>query len=360
MIDLNKIAKSRLSNQQLVKSKFTSSKDLVNWMGAIQAQDFAMAKLAIGLRLTKSIEEKINASLDSAEILRTHLLRPTWHIVSSDDIYWMLNLTAPRLKSLLKHRLRDLEITKSILVKATKIIEKSLVEHKSLTRKQIVDLLSNSKIKTNENRSSHILMNAELNGIICSGLTNNNDTTYTLLEESVPKKNTLTKDESLYTLASKYFQSHSPATISDFVWWSGLTKKEAQIALNSIKFNLICEKVQSTEFWLSNNFEIPKKTKDSIFFLPAYDEYIISYKDRSALINHDQYKKVININGLFRPIIIVNGKVIGIWKRKTEKNNITIEIDLFKNQKEPLKSKIEKEAEKLQSFWLKDVIVNFN
>ncbi|MCB0732131.1 MAG: AlkZ family DNA glycosylase [Ignavibacteriae bacterium] len=359
MLKQNDIVKLRFFNHQISYKKFTSSKDLVNWMGAIQAQDFAMAKLAIGLRIKNSTEEKINSSFNKFEILRTHLLRPTWHIVSSDDIYWLLNLTAPRLKQLLKHRLRNLEITRSILNKSFKFMEKNLEGNKSLNRNKINELFKEAKIKTNENRASHILMNAELNGIICSGLTENNDTTYALLEERVSKKNILTKEESFAKLATKYFQSHSPATIEDFAWWSGLTKKEAQTAVNLIKTDFLIENINRTEFILHRYSEV-KKAEKKILFIPAYDEFIISYKDRSAILSYDQHSRVINQNGLFRAVLIMGNKAIGIWKKKSSKDKIEIIINLFEEQPQLLKLKIKKEAEKLSSFWQKDTSVKLN
>lgn len=359
MIKPEDIAQLRLSNQQLTMKDLNSAKDLVNWMGAVQAQDFGMSKLAISSRLKNSNEEKINTSLDNAEILRTHLLRPTWHLVSADNIYWILNLSAPRLKRILKNRLKDLEISKFVLIKSFKILERNLDGNKSLSRKKIVELFKEEKIKTNENRASHILMQAELNGLICSGTTNKNDTTYALLEERVPIKNNFSKEESLSKLALKYFQSHSPAAICDFVWWSGLTIKDAQIALNSIKSDLNCEKIEGKELWFTDTFKFISHVNNSIFLLPAYDEFIISYKDRSASISNEKYRKAISINGLFRPTIVVNGKVIGIWKRKIEKDNNLIEIELFENQNKSIKSKIKNEAKKLKSFYNKNLEVNF-
>ncbi len=165
-----------------------------------------MAKLAVRLRFQNSTEVKVNTAFDKAEILRTHLLRPTWHLISSKDIHWMLELSAPRLKSLFKTWLKELELTEKVLTKSFKVIESDLADKKSIVRNQLVLELKKSKIRTDENRASHILMHAELNGLICSGINNNNDSTYALLEERVPNKNKLTKEMRWQNLQQNIFK----------------------------------------------------------------------------------------------------------------------------------------------------------
>jgi hypothetical protein len=353
------IAISRLVNQQIVETNFQSADKVVNWMGAVQAQDFAMSKLAVGLRFRNSTETEVNTALNNAEIIRTHLLRPTWHLVSPEDIYWMLELSVPKLKSLLKPRLKELELTQPILKKCFNILESTLFQNKSLTRKAIVNLFEKAKIKTDENRSSHILMQAEFDGLICSGLNVNNDTTYALLEERVPAKTKFNKDELSGKLAKKYFQSHSPATIDDFIWWSGLNVKEARKAMDSIKPGFISERIGESEFWYSNDNPSSDKIKKDIFLLPAYDEFIISYKNRDASLTSVEHKKAISVNGLFRPTVIQNGKVIGIWKRSIVKDKLEIEVELFNPQSVSTKNNIEKSALQLGVFWNKNMKLNF-
>jgi hypothetical protein len=359
-LKLPDIAISRLINQQIAKTNFQSAHNVVDWLGAVQAQDFAMAKLAVGLRFHNSTEVKVNTAFDKAEILRTHLLRPTWHLVSYKDIYWMLELSAPRLKSLLKTRLKELELTEKVLTKSFNVIESALADKKSIARNQLVLELKKSKIRVDENRASHIFMQAELDGLICSGINNNNDSTYALLEERIPDKNKLTKEEALAKLAIKYFQSHSPATISDFIWWSGLNVKDAKLSLELVKDHFNKTQIDGMEYWYSNNFSLSDKIKKTIFLLPAYDEFIISYKDRKATLTSEEHKKAISANGLFRPVIILNGKVIGIWKRLIKKDVLDVEVEFFNSQSVSIKNKIEERAEKLGVFWNKGLRIKFS
>lgn len=347
---LTDIAGLRLINQQIAETKFKTVKDLVGWMGAMQAQDFAMVKWAVGTRLPGSTVQIIERAIDNAEIIRTHLLRPTWHLVSADDIHWMLELTAPQIKALLKARHKQLELTDAIVSKSNKIIEKILSKETQVTREEIFIQFEKAKISVNDNRGSHLLLHAELDGLICSGKTKNNDHAYALLNERVPLSKKISRDEALAKLAHKYFSSHCPATLDDFVWWSGLSVTDARRALESVKSNFTSEKINSTVYWLTNSFSLHRKTKVSVHFLPAYDEFIISYKDRSAVLTTDNLKKTISSNGIFYPTIVVDGRVIGLWKRTLKKDKVVIESKLFVKQNNASRERIEKASEKFGLF----------
>ena len=229
-------------------------KDIVSWMGAMQAQDFAMAKWAIGVRLKGSTDKSIQASLDKGEILRIHLLRPTWHFVSSDDIYWMLQLSAHKIKSSLKTRHKELELSEPLHNKTRTIIERMLSGGESLTRDELATEFLKAGIRTDENRLSHILFRAEMDGIVCSGALKEKKLTYSLLEERVPQKRELSNEEALAELAKRYFQSRCPATIQDFIWWSNLSKSDAKRAADLVKPYFVTESFNSVEYLLPIDF----------------------------------------------------------------------------------------------------------
>lgn len=300
-------------------------------MGAMQAQDYAMAKWAIGLRLPGSTERLIETAIDKGEIIRTHLLRPTWHFVSEDDVYWMLELSASKIKTSAKARHKELELTESILTKSNEIIEKALTGNNHLTREELMTHLAVAGIRTNENRSSHIMLNAELDGLVCSGACKNKKHTYALLKERVQKVNNLSKEEALAKLASRYFASHGPATFHDFSWWSGLSAADARQAFETVKPSLVLETIGTQAFWIPDSFNVPNNgSKSSVYLLPAYDEYIISYTDRRAALSPENQKKTISMNGFFKPVIVVNGQITGLWKRTIKKDKVIIEPAFFK------------------------------
>lgn len=337
------IAKHRLINQQLVGTKFTTAKQMVSHLGAVQAQDYEMAKWAIGIRISKT-EQEIEQAINNGEIIRTHILRPTWHFVSADDIRWMLALTAPHVKSAVASAWRSLELDEKIFKRANTIIEKALTR-KQLTRAELMALLQKKGIAINALRSIHLMCRAELEGIVCNGPKREKQFTYALLDERVPSAKTLKKEEALAELAKKYFNSHGYATLQDFCWWSGLTITNAKIGLESIKSNLDSIKIGNQTYWVYNNSSYEIKDFESIHFLPAFDEFMVSYKDRSASLDERIAKTTITSNGIFRPIIVVNGKVEGLWKRTLKKDHVLIETHFFKS-KNKLKKKILSEATK--------------
>ena len=348
-MDLLDISNIRGHNQHIKQTNCISAKELIHSLGAMQAQDFIMSKWAVGLRLQHSTEETVEATYNNGEIIRTHLMRPTWHLVSANDIYWLLELTAPRIKPLLKTRNIQLELTENIFSKCNNIMEKELVNNTHLTREALTQLFENADIRTNDNRLSHILMNAELNGLICSGSLKNSKLTYALLSDRVPTKNQLTKEESLNELAKRYFTSHGPATLLDFVWWSGLSVSDAKKALEMNKSNLLCETVESETYWFGNSFS-GSKNSQSVHLLPAFDELLISYRNRTAIINNEHHKKAISSNGIFRPIVVINNQVAGIWRRVTKNKFTIIEVNLFQRQDMGSIESIENEASRYGAF----------
>ena len=326
-------------------------------MGAMQAQDFAMSKWAVGIRLQNATITDFEDAFNRGEIIRTHLMRPTWHLVSADDIHWLLELTAPKIKSGMKSRHKELELSEDVIAKTSRIIEKTLSAKTQITREELATEFQKEGIKTDENRLSHILFSAELDGLICSGPAIGNKQTYALLSERVLNKKTLTKDEALAKLANRYFTSHGPATVKDFAWWSGLSGTEVKKALDFVKTAFIAETVNSETYWFSGAFSESHKNKPSVHLLPAYDEFLISYTDRSASISKVDNPKAISNNGIFRPVIIESGQVIGIWKRTIKKETVSIETEFFIPYGPSMKLHFEDAAKQYVKFLRKDLLL---
>jgi hypothetical protein len=315
------IAPLRLASQQLAGTKLKTPKDIVSRLGAMQAQDYAMAQWAIGVRLPGSTNRTIAAAIDKGEIIRTHLLRPTWHFASAEDVRWILALTAPQILGAMKTRHKQLGLAPAILTKSFAVLEKALGGGIHLTREEMITALQKAKIATAEGRASHLFLCAEAAGLICSGAMKNGQPTYALLDEWVPKAKSLPKEETLAKLAARYFRGHGPATLPDFIWWSGLPVGEARRALESAKWDLHSETMESVTYWFSGGLSVPKAASDSVYLLPAFDEFLISYKDRLASLPHENHHKAVSNNGIFYPVIVLNGRVTGTWKRtiKTDK-----------------------------------------
>jgi hypothetical protein len=312
------ISQLRLQNQQIGGTEFNSVKELVHWMGAIQAQDYGMAKYAIGVRLKNAVHQTVEDAINKAEIIRTHVLRPTWHFVAAEDIRWMLELTAKNLNRAMSSNNKRLELDEKTFKKSNGIIEKILRDGKHLTRKEIMAALEKKGIKTNDLRASHIMLRAETDLVVCNGIKKDKQFTYALLDERIASTRKISKEQALSQLAQRYFSSHGPATLQDFSWWSGLSFTDSKQALELIKSNLVSEKVKEHTFWYSNNV-IEKSKNDKLFFLPSYDEFLISYKSREISMDPKFSSQTFSTNGIFNPIIVHNAKVIGIWKPQLKK-----------------------------------------
>jgi hypothetical protein len=355
----SEIALIRLVNQHIAGTEFKTPKEIVAWMGAMQAQDYPMAKWAIGVRLPGSIDQDIESAIDNADIIRTHLLRPTWHFVAAEDIHWLLELTASQIKAAQSARERDLELTEAVFLKSNTILEKALRNAGNLTRKELITELQKAGIATDQNRASHLFARAELEKIMCSGATRNGEITYALLSERVRKTRELTKEEALGELARRYYNSRGPATGQDFRWWSGLSAMDANQALELVKSDFHLVTIEGRTYWLAHDYSIPPASQNPVFLLPTYDEFIISYAARSASIpiELENHMKEISDRGVFRPILVIDGQVAGIWKRTIHKGSVIVEIQPFKQVDPSIMDLIHQAATQFGSFIEKKVEV---
>lgn len=335
----SEISHYRLVSQKLYKTERFTPQEIVKHFGAMQAQDYAMAKWAIGSRCDAS-EKEIEEAINSGKIIRTHILRPTWHFVSAEDIYWMLELSAPQVKRLFASSARQHGFDEKKLDKVNSTIEKLLAGNNHLTREEIMKELNISK-NAGDLSPVIVMMNAELDGLVCNGVMKGKQITYALLEERVPKpKTTFTKEEALAKLALRYFESHGPATIGDFSWWSGFPVTICKKAINAIELQLDHITIDNQQYWFNKEYHDAVNFRESVHFLPAFDEILISYKTRDASFLSEHQTKVFTNNGIFKPIILENSKVIGIWKRTVKKEHVKVETEFFNEPNEHKKQLI--------------------
>lgn len=318
------ITHHRLLTQGILHAGFKEPDELVRWMGGMQAQDFAGAKWAIGLRIKGITEAMVESDFNKGKILRTHILRPTWHFVSPEDIRWMLALTAPGIKALAKGMHRKLEIDDRALKRSRVIMEKALRDGNHLTREELQGLLKKAKINTDDMRLGFLLIDAETEGMICSGSRKGKQFTYALLDERAKPSKPKDRDAAIAELGKRYFISHGPATVRDFAWWSALSQADAKKSLEMNKKDLEHMVIKGQAYWFAAGTTPDKKPVHSVHLLPAYDEYAVAYQDRTDFLDpalHEQTG-----NGIFKPIIIVDGKVVGTWKRTEKKDQVSVEI----------------------------------
>jgi hypothetical protein len=321
-------------------------------MGAVQAQDYGAAKWAVGQRVAGSTDASIEQAVNDGAILRTHVLRPTWHFVAPADIRWLLALTGPRVNIASGSYYRRLELDEAIFKQTNAVLEKALQGGKALTRPELVAAFEQAGINTQDLlRFTWIIIQAELAGLICNGARQGKLITYALLEERVPPVKPLTREEALAEITRRYFTSHGPATLPDFVWWSGLTTADARAGLNLVGEQLEHEVIDGQTYWFKATAAPTQDLTGSLYLLPNFDEYTVSYKDRSAVADA-ALPPVLDSWGQFflNNTIVINGLAVGTWKRTFTKTRAIITIKPFRPLNPVETEALNREAERFGRF----------
>lgn len=353
------IALTRLKHLLVGEHQYSSPDKVVEVLGAIQGQDYAASKWAIGVRGSGIKEKDVESAFLDKKIIRSWPLRGTLHVVSAKDIYWLLDLLGPPTVSKYAAHYKKIELDPKVLKKCYSILSKNLSNQNFLTRKEISSILEKSGIITNTTRLSHILQRAGLEGLICFGPRRDKDFTYTLMEEWIPKikKVKKPKEEALYDITKKYFDTRAPATLADFVWWSGLNVKDAKDGIKSLGSKLTNFQKDDQIYYLPKKMDVVDKDSDTLFLLPAFDELLLAYTDRRDCMDPPPKRLLTPADDLFRPTLVINGWVYGIWQRELKKEDVILKVTAYKPLNANFKKKLKKAAEEYATFFGKKLIL---
>jgi hypothetical protein len=355
------IAHRRLKNQRLSSTNIRKPADVVKWLCAVQAQDFYGVKWALGLRLQSATDAGIEKAFNDGDIVRTHVMRPTWHFVAPSDLRWLLKLTAPRVNAISSHYYRKFELDNRFFKRTNKVFMNALRGGKHLTRAELRTELQRAGVDPGDSiRLGLVLLRAELEGIICSGPRRESHFTYALLEERVPEVKTATHDEALAELTGRYFASRGPATLQDFVWWSGLTMTDAKSGVQMVQGQLAKEVIDGKDYWASSSVPRSVPAGPVAYLLPAYDEYIIAYKDRSVALDATARKIASERNPVFNSVIVIDGRIVGGWKRTLKEDTVIVTL----NPRRPLRKAemlaVTEAARRYGTFLARPVVMDWN
>lgn len=329
MMTLN-IAQQRLYQQQLTQHTLEDPQRLVEWFGAVQSQDFAAAKWALGLRLPAVTDDDLEREFASGTILRTHVMRPTWHLVSPADIGWLLTLTAPRVRAVNAPYDRKLALDEATFRRTNAVLAKALEGGEQLTRDELALTLEQAGIaEPHGQRLTQIMMRAELDGVVCSGARCGKQFTYALLAERAPHARSLSYEEALAELTLRYFRSHGPATVQDCAWWSGLTGTDVRAGLALVASQLLHETIDGQTYWFAASLPSTQTHTQTAYLLPNYDEYTVGYTDRRAIFDAIHIHKLDPRGGLLTNTMVFAGQIIGTWKRTFKQRSVVIEVNPF-------------------------------
>jgi hypothetical protein len=338
-MNVKELIQLRLANQRLTSTEFEACVDVVSHFGAMQSQDYSMAKWAVGARMQKSSDADIEMCVNSGDIVRTHILRPTWHFVSSKDARWMIELSAPYVKKATRYVDRQVGLSDEIFKKVWKIIELALQREDNLTKDDLMDRLAKKKLEVGGLMATQILIRAELEMRLCSGARKENKVTYSLFDRRVPHSEKISKKDSLVKLASIYFNSRGPATVKDFGWWSGLNLSDAKFGISGLGENLKRASLDGLNYFYFENTYYPKK-KVSVL-LPAYDEYMVGYAEGRNLAFPDNIEKSLLGNGIFKPLVLFDNTIVGTWKKISKEPFVEIQLLHDKRKYGKTNSKLE-------------------
>lgn len=324
------IARLRLAGQLISGTSFEKPCEVVAWLGAVQAQDYLGALWAVGLRTRAAAEAEVERAVAEREIIRTWPMRRTLHFVAAADVRWMLRLLTPRVVAGMAGRLRrHFDLDEAAFARSGKALARALEGGGQLARDSMYEVLERARIPTAGGRGLHILSRLAQDGLICFGAREGRQQTFALLDEwSPPAGRILGRDESLAELASRYFTSHGPATLRDFAWWSGLTAADARAGLEMVRSQFTREAVDGQTYWLPSSAPAVKESTPGVHLLPAYDEYTVAYKDRSAALDPAHAEEA--SQSVLSPVIVAGGRVVGTWKRTLKSGAVVITPNLFR------------------------------
>lgn len=323
------VVQLRLDAQRISATTFTRPGEAVAWLGAVQAQDYLGALWAVGLRLTQACEKDIERALADRSIVRTWPMRGTLHFVAAADARWMIELLAPKVVAGAAGRFRALGLDDATFAHARRVVLKRLEGGRRLTRRAVYDALERAKISTVGQRGMHILWRLAQETLLCFGPREGKQQTFVLFDEWLPRAKRLPREEALPELAGRYFTGHGPATVTDFAWWSGLKQSDARLAVHLAGQRLDEESIGGRTHWFARSAAPASAPRSRAYLLPAFDEFVVAYADRSAALEPAHRIHVNAGGGILNPTMVVDGRIVGTWKRRLARGEVVFSPALF-------------------------------
>jgi hypothetical protein len=329
--------KLRLFAQRISATTFRRPAEVVAWLGAMQAQDYLGALWAVGLRLEAARESDIERALADRTIVRTWPMRGTLHFIAAADARWVIDLLAPKIISRASRRFRELGLDETTFARARRVLSKRLDGGTGVTRSAVYEALERGKISTAGQRGIHILWRLAQECFLCFGPREGKQHTFVLFDQWLPSARALSREEALAELACRYFTGHGPATTADFAWWSGLSASDARLAVHVAGRRLDAETIGGRAAWLPRNTApITAATRSSrAYLLPAFDEFVVGYADRSAALDPGRTRHVNTGGGILKPTIVLDGRIVGTWQRRLERGKVVFSPMLFTSVAKP-------------------------
>ena len=305
----------RLLNQQLIAPQFDTPAEVVRYMGAMQAQEYRMMRWAVAMRTRKPSHKAFKQAFDEGQIIRLHLMRGTWQLVCAENYWSMIDLFAPKAIAVTKGWMNSnkISIPDDELMRVRDILIQSATDKRSVTKEDFILALAERNLQMDDHRLSYHIRMAELSGVLCSGDLLPMKATYALAADKMKSSVKMERDEALAHFTRKYFQSRQPATLEDFVWWSGLNISDCRKGIALLGDYIHVERYRGREFYLTDDCRKRGFRKGKFLLIPPYDEYLIGYKSRDIVLPPEHRHHAHNNSGIFQPVIAYDGTICGNW-----------------------------------------------
>jgi hypothetical protein len=361
------LLRDRLHHQHLLGEGLPSVGAVVRWFGAVQAQEVPGATWALARRVSTRLgEADVLAALDAGDIIRTHVLRPTWHVVAPEDLRWLLALTGPRVRAGQAARYTELGLDAATLSKAEQVFAHALGDVPHLTRHALGEQLGRAGVSTEGQRLPHLLMHAELDGLICSGPRQGRHFTYALVDQRVAPTATRSREDALAALMTRYFTSHGPATAHDAAWWSGLTIRDVREGVGLSGDALVADHIDGVPHWSGADGGTERPARDGrtrphapvVHLLSNFDEYTVAYRDRRALLHAGAEPSTVAQSALLSQPVMIDGRHGGRWRRTIPARAsapVTVEVQLLDAPAPAIQRALEAEVKRYAGFLARPV-----
>jgi len=322
------LLRRQFHTQRLAAPPLDTAEAAVGLLVAVQSQDYPGAKWSLGQRVRGATDAALDRAFSEGRILRTHVLRPTWHFVTPNDIRWLLRLSAPRVLMQCAYQYPALELDQALFRRTHTLFERALRDGRHRTRTELGTILGRAGIAASGQRLAYIVAEAELTGLLCSGPLRGQQHTYALLAERAAGSRMLKRDEALGELTLRFFTGHGPATARHFAWWAGLTVADAKAGLHLVRDRLTRLEQDGHTWWLGPGREPSRRKRPAAYLIPEFDEALLGYKeapppDLPRAKGKERWKQ------RWPHPVVIGGKRAGVWRRTIVRGETRLEVDLF-------------------------------
>jgi hypothetical protein len=317
---LNEVALLRLAAQRLAGEPHKTPADAVRWATCTQAQDLPGALVSVALRTSSRSLADVHAALDDGAFVRSWPMRGTLHFIAAEDLQWLLAIGPPRVANAAAKRRKDLGLRDRDVETVAQATVDALRGGGRIARDALMEVWQRAGVSTEGQRGAHLFGKLAIDGLVCLGPMTGRRQDVVLVDEWVPAAPVPDRDEAIAGWALRYFRSHGPATVEDFAWWTGLTKTDARAGHAAVADELESLDVDGTTMWLdpatTELLAGARQAARGVLLLPGFDELVLGYGDRSAVLPPDFSGHVVpGGNGMFLATVVVAGRAVGTWRR---------------------------------------------